>query len=74
MLVTVTPFIIHIDNTHGFRSTKFPQNAYEIMDDKLNKEAHKIRRKLKYDVKVRINNFLNNVINTYDLQEPEIHG
>lgn len=69
MLVTLTPFIVHIDNTHGFRSTIFPENAFEIIDNKLNKEAHRVRRKLKYDVKIRINNFLNNVINIYGLQE-----
>ena len=74
MLVTITPYTVHIDNTHGFRSTIFPQDAYEIMDDKLNKEAHRVRRKLKYDVKMRINTFLNNVMEKYDLEEPEIHG
>jgi len=74
MLVTITPYTVHIDNTHGFRSTNFPQEAYEIMDAILNKEAHRVRRKLKYDVKMRINTFLNNVMETYDLQEFKIHG
>lgn len=74
MLVTITKYVVHIDNTHGFRSTQFPQDAFEIMEDKLYKEAHRVRRKLKHDVKVRINKFLNKVIETYDLQESEIHG
>lgn len=74
MLITVTKFVVHIDNTHGFRSTQFPEDAFDIMDAKLNKEAHRVRRKLKHDVKMRINEFLNTVITKYDLQETEIHG
>lgn len=74
MLVTITPYVVHIDNTHGFRTTIFPNNAFDIMEDKLNKEAHRVRRKWKYEAKLRINKFLNKVISTYDLEEPEIHG
>ena len=79
MLVTIKPYVVHIDNTHGFRSTRFPQDAYEIMDSILIKEAHRVRRKLKNDVKMRINLFLNKVIEKYDLndkkpEESKING
>ena len=61
ILITITKYKVVIQNSHGFLTTQFRDDAYEIMDEALTKEAHKERRKLKHDVKIRINQFLNKI-------------
>jgi len=61
MLITLKDEIVYIHNTTGFMSMNIPTEAFEILIESIEKEAHKERRKLKYEVKKRINNFLNNL-------------
>ena len=68
MLITLKRFRVYVD----IISTPFPQDIFEIMENELIKEGHRVRRKLKHDVKVRINSFLNNVIETFDLEVPDL--
>lgn len=62
MLVTLKGETVYIHNTTGFMSMMIPSEAYEILVELIEKEAHKERRKLKHDVKKRINEFLNQII------------
>lgn len=64
MLVTLKGETVYIHNTTGFMSMIIPSEAYEILVELIQKEAHKERRKLKHEVKGRINEFLNKIIET----------
>lgn len=59
MLVTLKGEVVHILNSHGFYPAPMPSEAYEILIETIKREAHKDRRRLKNEVKLRINNFLN---------------
>lgn len=59
MLITLKGEVVHILNSHGFYPAPIPTEAYEILTEIIKKEAHKDRRRLKNDVKIRINKFLN---------------
>jgi hypothetical protein len=59
MLISLKGEVVHILNSHGFYPSNIPSEAYEILVDVIKKEAHKDRRRLKNDVKIRINKFLN---------------
>jgi hypothetical protein len=58
VLVTLKGETIYIHNTNGFLPTPIPTEAYEMLLEVIEKEAHKDRRRLKYEVKQRIHNFL----------------
>lgn len=58
VLVTLKGETIYIHNTHGFLPMPIPTEAYEMLVEVIEKEAHKERRKLKYEVKQRIHKFL----------------
>jgi len=59
MLISLKGEVVHILNSHGFYPSSIPSEAYEILVDVIKKEAHKDRRRLKNEVKIRINKFLN---------------
>ena len=58
VLVTLKGESVYIHNTHGFLPMPIPTEAYEMLVEVIEKEAHKERRKLKYEVKQRIHKFL----------------
>lgn len=64
MLVTLKGETVYIHNTTGFMSMMMPSEVYEILVEHVEKEAHKERRKLKHEVKQRINEFLTKIIET----------
>ena len=65
MLVTLKDETVIVQNTTGFYTDRFPSLPYDIMVRVIYKEAHRERRRLKYEVKLRINNFLNKLTNTH---------
>lgn len=69
MLVTLRGQTVYIHNTTGFMSMVIPLEAYKILVDIIEKEAHKERRKLKYEVRLRINEFLSKIIETEFLKQ-----
>lgn len=64
MLVTLKGETVYIHNTTGFMSMTIPTEAYEELVRIVQKNAHRERRKLKKEVKDRINEFLNKIIDT----------
>ena len=69
ILVTITKYKILIDNTHGFMRTDFPNDAYEIMENFLKKEGHRVRRKLKHEVKLRKRAFITDILPTINIED-----
>ena len=61
MLITLIDGTVKIHNTTGFVSIDFPIEGYELLVQVVNREAHKERRKLKYEVKLRILEFINSI-------------
>lgn len=61
MLITLHGGSISIDNTTGFLTVNLPIEAYDLLVCIVNKEAHKERRRLKFEVKGRIHDFLNKI-------------
>lgn len=64
MLVTLKGETVYIHNTTGFMSMIIPTEAYEYLVRIVEVQAHRERRKLKKEVKDRINEFLNKIIET----------
>ena len=62
MLITLKGETVYIHNTTGFMSMSIPTEAYEVLVKVVEKQAHRERRKLKKEVKDRINEFLNKII------------
>lgn len=62
MLVTLKGEIVYIHNTTGFMSMSIPTEAYDDLVRVVERHAHRERRKLKKEVKDRINDFLNKII------------
>ena len=65
MLITLKNEYVSIQNTTGFYMDRFPSLPYDILVHIIYKEAHRERRRLKYEVKQRINTFLNKLTNTH---------
>lgn len=61
MLITLKHQNVEIHNTTGFITVNIPFDAYSILVKIVTKEAHKERRKLKHEVKLRIREFLNKI-------------
>lgn len=61
MLITLKNDTIYIHNTTGFLTMPIETDAYQMLVDIIEAEAHRERRKLKNEVKQRIGNFLNNI-------------
>jgi len=64
MLITLNGNNVSIDNTTGFLSTDFPIDAFYLLVEIINKEAHKERRRLKHEAKLRIHAFIDKIIKT----------
>lgn len=64
MLVTLKGETVYIHNTTGFMSMTIPTEAFEELVRIVERHAHRERRKLKKEVKDRINEFLNKIIET----------
>jgi len=62
-LITLKNECIIYQNTNDFYTDKFPSLPYEILVRVIYKEAHRERRRLKYEVRQRINVFLNKLTN-----------
>jgi len=61
MLITLKNDTIYVHNTTGFLTIPIETAAYEMLVDIIHIESHKERRKLKYEVKQRINDFLTKI-------------
>lgn len=62
LLVTLKHEQVRIDNSRGFMSINMPSEAYDMLIEIIETEAHKDRRKIKQDVKNRLHNFLDDII------------
>jgi len=71
MLITLKNHTVFVHNTNGFYPCEFPNEAYKLMTDVIYKEAHRERRKLKHEVKERINDFLSRI---NDADNPPIYS
>jgi hypothetical protein len=67
MLITLNGNNVSIDNTTGFLSIDFPIEGFNLLVEVINKEAHKERRRLKHEVKLRIHDFIDNIIKTGEI-------
>jgi hypothetical protein len=61
MLITLKHDMVYIDNTSGFLSVKYDIRAHQLLTNFINSEVHRERRKLKYEVKQRINEFIKKI-------------
>ena len=61
MLITLKDSTIYIHNTTGFLTIPIETAPYEMLIDIIEIEAHRNRRKLKYEVKQRIEEFLTKI-------------
>lgn len=62
MLITLLGETVYMHNTSGFASVTLPAEAFELLVECIEKEAHKDRRRLEKEVKDRLNHFLDNII------------
>lgn len=62
LLVTMKHEQVRIDNSRGFMSINMPSEAYEMLIEIVEAEAHKDRRKIKQDVKNRLHSFLDDIV------------
>jgi hypothetical protein len=54
--------LVSIDNHTGFHTQWFYESVFVFLNHKVDIEAHRYRRRLKYEVKMRIREFLNHII------------
>jgi hypothetical protein len=62
LLVTMKNEQVRIDNSRGFMSIQMPSEAFDMLIEIVEAEAHKDRRKIKQDVKLRLHSFLDDII------------
>lgn len=62
LLITLKGETVYIHNTTQFVPMTIPAEAYAMLVEILQKEAHKERRKFKLEVKKRLNVFLDNIV------------
>lgn len=55
-------YMVYVDNHRGFHSQWFYQAAYALMNDIVDREAHRFRRKLKHETKMNIRAFLRGIV------------
>lgn len=58
LLVVLKDKKVQLLNTNGFYTEEFPLEIYEYLMDFIILEGHRYRRKLKQDIKIRVNEFL----------------
>lgn len=58
LLIVINNYEVSIDNHTGFTKQKFPSDVYELMVKEVNKNAHRYRRKLKYEATKNLRKFL----------------
>lgn len=58
LLIVLQNKKVQLLNTNGFHTEEFPLEVYDSLMDFIVLEGHRYRRKLKQDVKIRINQFL----------------
>lgn len=61
MLITLKHDMIYVDNTNGFLSIRLNMVAHDMLKKLIYTEIHRERRKLKYEVKGRIHDFIDKV-------------
>ena len=61
MLITIKSNMIYIDNTTGFLSVEYDIRAHKLLTDFIHSEVHRERRKLKHEVKQRIQDFIKKI-------------
>lgn len=54
-------YMVYIDNHRGFHSQWFYQQAYVLINEIVDREAHRFRRKLKHETKMNIRAFLRGI-------------
>lgn len=62
LLVTLKHEQVRIDNSRGFMSINMPSEAFDMLIEIVEAEAHKDRRKIKQDVKNRLHSFLDSIM------------
>lgn len=55
-------YIVFVDNHRGFHSQWFYQAAFDLMNEIVDKEAHRFRRKLKHEITMNIRAFLRDIV------------
>ena len=68
MLITLKSDTVYIHNTNGFLTVSLRTDVYEMLVKIIQIEAHRERRKLKYEVKLRINDFINKITESNNLE------
>ena len=63
--------MVSIHNHSGFHSQWFMESSYNYLMDIVNAEAHRYRRKLKYEVRMNIRNFLKGIIEEKQIEDAE---
>jgi hypothetical protein len=61
MLITLKKDTVFIDDINGFLSMPFRVDAYELLIKYINNEAHREKRKITYEIKLKICDFLTKV-------------
>lgn len=61
--------IVSIHNHKGFHNQWFPETAFDHLTSIVNREAHRYRRGLKYDVRMNIRSFIESVSSEQDSSE-----
>ena len=54
--------MVYLDNHQGFHKQPFDPTAFTLLNDLIDKEAHRYRRKLKHEVRLNIRAFINGII------------
>jgi len=63
--------MVSIHNHSGFHSQWFMESSYNYLMEIVNTEAHRYRRRLKYEVRTNIRNFLKGIIEEKQIEDAE---
>jgi hypothetical protein len=61
IMITMVNETVYIDNHKGFRPEQFRPEVYELLVEKIEKEAHKDRRKMELEIAKRKKAFINSI-------------
>ena len=69
MLITLKKDTVFIDDTNGFLSMHFRVDAYELLVKHIQDEAHREKRKITYEIKLKICDFIEKMVENNKEQE-----
>lgn len=61
MIITLHNKRIYIDNHRGFSEMWFSEDQYELIKEYVDAEAHRFRRKLQWEIRRNLRNFLKQI-------------